>query len=250
MSGGGPAAIVCGFSDLAAGLGGLAWELGGRGGLVLNGNEVQKAEVGIWPEGEGVRLEMHTKGAEVEATLVPSPGTVELRALGGAEPPGGALEAAICTATIRSRGWGRTLQCPGHLSRWAADPLGGAGRFRHLAVEAAERSLLLLCSLGAPGDESHGEEEAAAWLLEPEGGAVTFGEALLSTQYDEAGRQTRAGLELWPEGEEQTARAAATRAAGTRLGGTEPADPGMTAALLRFSTEGADGLGSYLIWRG
>ena len=47
MSGGGPAAIVCGFSDLAAGLGGLAWELGGRGGLVLNGNEVQKAEVGI-----------------------------------------------------------------------------------------------------------------------------------------------------------------------------------------------------------
>src|SRR5512132_2228956 len=116
MSGGGPAAIICGFSDLAAGLGGLAWELGGRGGLVLNGNEVQKAEVGISPEGEGVRLEMHTKGAEVEATLVPSPGTVELRALGGAEPPGGALEAAICTATIRSRGWGRTLQCPGHLS--------------------------------------------------------------------------------------------------------------------------------------
>lgn len=250
MSGGGPAAIVCGFSDLAAGLGGLAWELGGRGGLVLNGNEVQEAEVGIAPQGDGVRLEMRTKDAEVEATLVPTPGTVKPRSPGGAEPPGGALEAAICTATIRSRGWGRTLQCPGHLSRWASDPLGDAGRFRHLAVEAAERSLLLLCSRGAPGAEHHSQEEAAAWLLDPEGGVVTFGEALLSTQYDEAGRQTRAGLELWPEGEEQTARAAATRAAGTRLGGTEPADQGVTAALLRCSTEGTEGLGSYLIWRG
>jgi hypothetical protein len=193
---------------------------------------------------------MRTEGAEVEAMLVPSPGTVEPRSAEGAEPPGGALEAAICTATIRSKGWGRTFQSPGHLSRWAADPLEGAGLFRHLAVEAAEGSLLLLCSRGAPGAKNHSEEEAAAWLLEPEGGAVTFGEAFLSTQYDEAGRQTRAGLELWPEGEEQTTRAAATRAAGTRLGGTGAADPGVTAALLRCSTEGTEGLGGYLIWRG
>jgi len=250
MSDEGPAAIVCGFSDLAAGVGGLAWELGGRGGLLLNSNEVQEAEVGISPEGEGVRLEMRTKGVEVEATLVPSPGTVEPRSPGGTEPPGGTLEAAICTATIRSKGWGRTFQCPGHLTSWASDPHDGAGRFRHLAAEAAEGSLLLLCSRGAQCAESHGDEEAAAWLLEPEGGVVTFGEALLSTQYDEAGRQTRAGLELWPEGEEQTTRAAATRAAGTRLGGTEAAGRGVTVALLRCSTEGAEGLGSYLIWRG
>lgn len=244
-----PAAIVCGFSDLAAGLGALAWHLGGGGGLLLNSNEVTEAEVGFSPEDEGMRLEMRSEGAEVEAMLAPSAGVVEPGTPKGAEPPGGALEAAICTATIRSKGWGRSFQCPGHLSRWAADPLEGAGRFRHLAVEAAEGSLLLLCSRGAPGAESHGEEEAAAWLLDPEGGAVTFGEALLSTQYDETGRPTRAGLELWPEGEEQTTRAAATRAAGTRLGGTEPADEGVTAALLRCSTEGAEGLGGYLIWR-
>lgn len=250
MSNEGPAAIVCGFSDLAAGLGGLAWELGGRGGLLLSSNQVQEAEVGFSPEDDGVRLEMRTEDAEVEAMLVPSAGTVEPRSAEGAEPPGGALEAAICTATIRSKGWGRTFQSPGHLSRWAADPLEGAGRFRHLAVEAAQGQLLLLCSRGAPGAENHSEEEAAAWLLEPEGGAVTFGEALLSTQYDETGRQTRAGLELWHEGEEQTTRAAATRAAGTRLGGTEAAVPGVTAALLRCSTEGTEGLGGYLVWRG
>jgi hypothetical protein len=250
MSEKGPAAIVCGFSDLAAGVGALAWGLGGRGGLLLSGNEVEEAEVGISPEGQGVRLAMRTEGAEVEATLVPSPGLVELRSPGGTEPPGGVLEAAICTATIRSKGRGRTLQSPGHLSRWAADPLESAGRFRHLAVEAAERSQLLLCSRGASGVRRHGEEDAAAWLLGPEGGAVTFGEALLSTQYDDFGRQTRFGVELWPEGEERTARAAATRAAGTRLGGTEAVDEGVSAALLRCSTEGAQGLGGYLIWRG
>jgi hypothetical protein len=250
MSDEGPAAIVCGFSDLAAGLGGLAWRLGERGGLLLSSNEVQEADVGFTPEDDGVRLEMRTESAEVEAILAPSAGTVEPRSPEGDEPPGGALEAAICTATIRSKGWGKSFQCPAHLSRWAADPLEGAGRFRHLAVGGAEGSLLLLCSRGAPGAETHGEEEAAAWLLEHEGGAVTFGEAFLSTQYDEAGRQTRVGLELWPEGEEQTTRAAATRAAGTRLGGTEPADEGVTAALLRCSTEGAEGLGGYLIWRG
>jgi len=160
------------------------------------------------------------------------------------------LQAAICTATVRSNGWGRTFQCPGHLSRWASDPLEGTGRFRHLAVDAAEGSLLLLCSGGAPGIDDHGEEEAAAWLLDSEGGITAFGEALLSSQYDDAGRPTRIGVELWPEGEEQTARAGATRAAGTRLGGTEAASPGVTAALFRCSTEGTEGLGRYLIWRG
>jgi hypothetical protein len=250
MSDGEPAAIVGGFSDLAAGLSGLAWQLGGSGGLLLGRNEVQEAEVGFFPEDEGIRLEMRSEGAEVEARLAPRPGPVEPRSPGGSEPPGGTLEAAICSATVRSKARGRTFQCPGHLSRWADDPLEGAGRFRHLTVEGAEGSLLLVCSRGDPGAENHGDEEAAAWLLKPEGGAVTFGEALLSTQYDGAGRPTRAGLELWPEGEEQTTRAAATRAAGTRLGGTEPADEGVTAALLSCSTEGAEGLGGYLIWRG
>jgi hypothetical protein len=250
MSDEGPAAIVCGFSDVAAGVGGLAWGLGGQGGLLLSSNEVQEAEVGISPQGEEVRLEMRTDAAEVEATLTPTVGAVEPRSPDGAEPPGGALEAAICRATIRSKGWGRSFQCPAHLSRWASDPLEGAGRFRHLAVEAAEGSLLLLCSRGDQGAENHSEEKASAWLLDGEGGFSAFDEAMLSTQYRDRGEPTRIGLELWPTGEDQSVRAAAMRAAGTRLGGTEPANPGVTAALLRCSTEGTEGLGSYLIWRG
>ncbi len=250
MSDDGPAAIVGGFSDLAAGLGGLAWELGGSGGLLLSNNEVQEAEVGFSPEDDGMRLEMRTESAEVEAVLAPTVGLAEPRSPDGAEPPGGALEAAICTVTVRAKGWGRTFQCPGHLSRWAADPLAGAARFRHLAIEAAEGSLLLLCSRGAEGAESHGEEETAAWLFDREGGLSPFDEALLSTQYRDDGGPTRIGLELWPAGEDQSVRAAALRSAGTRLGGTAPAEKGVTATLLSCSTEGIKGLGGYLIWRG
>jgi hypothetical protein len=250
MSDGEPAAIVCGFSDLATGHAGLAWQLGGGGGLLLSGNEVEVAEVGFVPEDQGMRVEMSSNGTEVEAMLAPSAGVVEPKSPDGAEPPGGALEGAICTATVRSKGWGRTFQCPGHLSRWAADPLAGPGRFRHLAVEAAEGSLVLLCSLGAPRAENHGDEESAAWLLDGEGGLSPFEEALLSTQYRDGGAPTRIGLELWPAGEDQSVRAAALRAAGTRLGGTDPADKGVTATLLRCSTAGSEGLGGYLIWRG
>jgi hypothetical protein len=94
------------------------------------------------------------------------------------------------------------------------------------------------------GDE-HGSEEIAGWLLDREGGFISFDETLLSTQYDKEGRHTRAGLELWPDGDE----APPLRAAGTRIGGTG-AEGGLAAALFRCSTEGSEGLGGYLIKRG
>jgi hypothetical protein len=242
-----PAALVCGFSDLSAGLGGLAWELGGRGGLLLSDNAVRKADVNYFQDGEELRVSMTCEGTEVELTLTPSAEEVSLQTPAGAEPPGGPLEARICTATVRSKGWGRTFQCPGHLSRWTADPSEDAGRFRHLAVGGAEGSLLLVCARGEPGAAEHGEEEVAAWLLDSEGGSSGFEEALLSTQYRNGDGPTRVGLELWPQGEDQSVRAAAMRAAGTRLGGSE--NEKVSAVLLRCSTEGTEGPGSYLIVR-
>jgi hypothetical protein len=247
MREGAPTALVCGFSDLAAGLGGLAWELGRRGGLLLRDNSVRKAEVDYSQDAGELRLSMSSEDAEVEMTLAPTTVTVSPQTPGGPEPPGGPLEAAICTATVRSKGWGRTFQCPGHMSRWSADPLADARRFRHLAVGGAEGSLLLLCARGESGAAEHGEEEVAAWLLDREGGSNAFEEALLSTQYRNGEGPTRVGLELWPRGEDQSVRAAAIRAAGTRLGGSE--DENLSAVLLRSSTEGTEGLGSYLIVR-
>jgi hypothetical protein len=238
---GGP--LVCGFSDMASGLAGLAWELAGGGGLLLNEGEVAAAETEISLEDQTPSLRMKAGSLAVEAGLAPHTEPVALEPAEGKAAT--KVRAATCTATVKSDG--RTLQCPGHLSRWDDDPLDGAGTFRHLAIEGPDGSLILLVALGPSGAQGHGEEETFAWTLDPEGGASAFGETFLSTQYDVGGAPTRLGVELWPEGEEQTVRAAATRPSATRIGGLQ--DGGLSAALFRSHTDGANGLASYLLWR-
>ena len=234
-------ALVCGFSDVAAGVGGLAWRLGEEGGLVMIGDDVHDAEVQLADGGETIELRLSSPEGETQAKLAPRTGRLMPEAAGGA-PPGGALEAAACTAEVKPAGQRRTLQCFGHLSSWAEDPSEGAGAFRHLAIERSDGALLLVVTRGEGSD--HGTEQTAAWLLDGEGGIMTFGEALLSTQYDKDGRHVRAGIELWPGGDE----APPMRAAGTRLGGTEGGGS-LSAALLRCSSEGSEGLGSYVVKR-
>ncbi len=80
-------------------------------------------------------------------------------------------------------------------------------------------------------------------MLDSKGEANPFGEALISTEYDAAGRPTRAGLELWPVESD----APPGRAAGTRMGGVE--EERTAAALLDAAVEGFRGIGSYLLWR-
>jgi hypothetical protein len=235
-------ALVCGFSDLASGLAGLAWSLESRGGLLLRDDEVREANPEITRDGAATRVKLSSEAGEAEATIAPRTGSLDLATAEGSPPPGGGLEASLCTATLKPAGEDRTLQCFGHLSRWEQNPVGEEATFRHLAIESSDGFLLLVVALGERGAD-HGAEEIAAWRLDPEGGVMTFTEALLSTQYDREGRHTRTGLELWPgEGE-----APPMRAAGTRLGGGSAGDIG--AALLRCSTEGSEGLGSYLVRR-
>jgi hypothetical protein len=247
MSEGSAGALVCGFFDLAGGVGGLAWELGARGGLLLSGDEVRTAEPEISEEDGETGIVLTAGNEELRAKLAPRVSPVSPSGPSGAKPPGGPLEAALCSATVRAAKAGRSRQCSGHLTRWEGDPAAG-GTLRHLAVEGPEGSLLLVVSVGKP-DAPHGEEEAAGWLLDPEGGCSSFAESLLSTQFDEAGRLTRFGIELWREGDEQADRAAATRGAGTRLGGTED-DEAVSAALMGCSVGGNAGLASYLLRRG
>jgi hypothetical protein len=247
MSAGSARPLVCGFFDLAGGSAGLAWKLGESGGLLLEEDDVLSAGVEISERGDDLNLEMKTKRSDVDVRLQPRPALLELETAGNGTPPY-SLEFAPCAATVRGKGRGRGLQCPGHLSRWAA-PLEAVATLRHLSIEGPEGSMLVIVARGERG-AAHGEEEIAAWRLDREGGFESFAEALLSTQYDESGRQTRMGLELWREGEEQADRAAATRGAGTRLGGTEDSAGPVSAALMRCSVEGNRGLGSYLIRRG
>ena len=231
--------MVCGFGALESDLGGLAWELAGGGAILHSDRVTVPGGFALEEGGDAATLELSAGETTVEAVLVPEADAVALPIAEGAGP------APVVTpyrAEVQSAGWDRTLQCPGHLTRWVSDPLEGAGTFRHLAIELDGGSLLIACARGEPGIQGHGDERIAAWTLESDGSTSTFDEALLSTQYDVYGHPTRAGLELWRGDEAPPMRIAASLVGGAELDGT-------WAGLFRFRTDGSEGLGSYLLWR-
>jgi hypothetical protein len=228
--------LVCGFGALESGLGALAWSLEGGGGVLLSDGTTSVGRATIAPNGEGTRIELSVGDRTVEAGLVARGDSVV--GVGGA----GAAEAAACMASVQLNGPGGTLSCPGHATKWSSNPLEGAGVFRHLAIEAAEGALLIVTARGEPGEKGHAAEETSGWLIDNTGALGEFEETLISTQYDGEGRPTRFGLELWPGDE-----APPTRVTASLLGGAEAG--GSWAGLFRSHTDGAEGLGAYLLWR-
>jgi hypothetical protein len=232
------ASLVCGFGDPAAGVGGLAWDLGEPGALLLSEGEIQPATFALEEGGDAATLEIVAGEVAVEATL--SPRTAEI-ALGDE----GGLTVSVCVADVGPKDGSQSFQCPGQISRWGGDPLKDAGTFRHLAIDAGDESLVLVEARGDPGTE-HGDEVSSAWQIRGEEETI-FEDAFISTQYDSSGDPTRLGLELWPEEAERASRAAATRVAAASLGGVSTG--GAWAGLFRCQTDGILGMGSYLLWR-
>ena len=76
---------------------------------------------------------------------------------------------------------------------------------------------------------------------------IPFEEALISTQYDGAGRPTRFGLELWPQEADQSNRAGATRVSASLLGASDAGS--VWAGVFRCHADGTEGIASYLLWR-
>ena len=229
--------FVCGFGDPSAGVGGLAWDLGEPGALVLSEGEIRAATFALEEGGDAATLELTGGEMTVEATMTPR--TAEL-------PLGDAgLTVVVCTAEVNRGDGSQSFQCAGQISRWSTDPLEGAGTFRHLAIDAGDESLLVVDSRGEPGAE-HGEERTAAWLIHGEDES-RFEDAFVSTQYDGDGNPSRLGLELWPEEVERASRAAATRVAAASEGGI--GREGVWAGFFRCQTDGILGLGSYLLRR-
>jgi hypothetical protein len=231
-------ALVCSFGDLASGVGGMAWDLGEAAGIGLQGGEIHAGSFGIEEGGDAATVAIDTGDQLIEAVLAPQ---VEHVALNPAEGQGAPLLVTPSSAEVHPRG-GKTVDCPGQISRWTSDPLDAAGTFRHLAITGPEGGLVVAVAQGEPGLEGHGDERISAWLIDTDGGEHRFDEALISTQYDGEGRPTRAGLELWP-GEDSPP----TRIACTLLGGTEAGE--LWAGLFRCHTDGTEGLGSYLLRR-
>jgi hypothetical protein len=240
----GSQALVCGFADEASQVAGLAWALpGDSGGLIAREGATGGAEAQIEDAGESVKVALDAGELSCDAELSPRAAVKTLTGPDG-EQATSAPEAAICSAKVNVAGAG-SIECSGYLVRWAASPTDGAELLRQLAIPAADGSLILLASLRAPNGDGHALEATAAWLLDAEGGAAPFTEALLSTQYDGSGRQTRAGLELWPSDPD----APPMRAAGTVSEGQLTDGERVSAALLHTSAEGTEGLGGYVIWR-
>src|SRR5215218_5644397 len=226
-------ALVCGFGDVSAGLGGLAWDLGEPGAVVLSDGRAQPGTFALEEGGDDAALAITAEGITIEATL--SARTSEIALEGGPV-------ATACVAEVRSAGATQTFECSGQICRWAENPLEGNGTFRQIAVETGEDSLLIVVGRGRAGGP-HGEEETGGWQIQGEDTAA-FEESLLSTQYDGAGEPTRIGLELWPPEADQTSRAAATRVSGSLLAGARGGDT--WAGFFRCHTGGSEGIGTYL----
>jgi hypothetical protein len=235
--------LVCVFGDLAAGLAGLAWDLGDPGALLLRDGRVQPASFAFEESGDAAAVVLTVDDASAEATIAPRDAHLPLA---GDRSPAGVVTVTTGTADVRLAAAKGTRQSAGLVARWRDDPLSGAATFRFLAVEGGEGMLLVATARGEPGAAGHGDELTQGWLLSGED-VTPFEEALITSQYDGDGNPMRLGLELWPEDADQTSRAAATRVAGSPLGGIR-AD-GTWAGLFRCHTDGAEGLGAYLLWR-
>jgi hypothetical protein len=232
-----PGGLVCGFGDAAAGVGGLAWDLGEPGAVLLSDGEARPGTFALEEGGGDVAVVITAGEASLEATL--SARTAELALAGGPV-------ATVCAADARPAGGTQTFECPGQICRWTGTPLEGAGAFRQIAVEAGEEAILIVAARGERGIQAHGEEETRGWLIQGED-ASPFEESLISTQYDGSGGPTRIALELWPADADQTSRAAATRVSGSLLGGARSGSS--WASFFRCHSGGAEGLGTYLLWR-
>ena len=218
LTNGGSGAVMLGNDVIAAapipesGLDGLS-----DGPLTLE-TERGSLEVAIESKGEPILFEGRLTGSR-EARLARMRGTLV---------DGGKTIELDCSGVLHSRG-----------------PMPeGADLYRDLTIILADGGLICTASARAEGLTRHGDEETKAAISHP-GGYVEFDEVLLSTEYDGAGRQRRATLELWPATEE----IAALHGAGSVVTGCTAKVDGrrINTALFRWSLDGHLGLGRYEI---
>ncbi len=118
---------------------------------------------------------------------------------------------------------------------------------RSIGIVFSDGGLFALTAARPAGSDTHGDEQIAAILCDPDGAPVELAEALLSTEYGQDGVQRRVTLELWVEQQ----AAGPMRGSGTLISSCAVQKPGLSAevAFFRWSLEGRDGLGHYEIVR-
>jgi hypothetical protein len=140
------------------------------------------------------------------------------------------------------------VECLGQRGhQWGAPDWERIALARTVSAWFDDGSGVALASVRPDDAVAHGQEAVSAFLLGAD--AVTpIGEPLLSTTLDGSGRQRRASLELWEDGDE---RPYPHRAAGEAVGGTtlELGRLQLDCAFFRWRMEGRQGVGRYDVLR-
>jgi len=219
---------------------------GGNGAIMLGDDVVAAAPIpanGLDPLVDGAPLELETEHGELAVSIA---STGEPISFDGELT--GRREASLIETRGRlvHRGEEVELDCKGVLHRRGENDPDAVGLTRDATIILADGGLICVASAAPAGEVDHGDEETVAAITHP-GGYVAFDEVLLSTEYDGAGRQRRATLELWPASDE----IAALHGAGSVVTGCTAKIGGavVNTALFRWSLDGHLGLGRYEITR-
>lgn len=173
-----------------------------------------------------------------------------------APPAGYALEGLegydqLCRVegTVRLNGTSAEVRCLGQRGHaWGAPDWERLALLRNVSLWRDDGEAVLLTGVqraDAPGHE--GDAVAAFTIAGEDAEPHPVDEARLSTTWDGAGRQRRAGLELWTTEEAEYPR----RAAGESVAGTS-IDLGtlrLDCAFLEWTMEGRTGIGRYDVLR-
>lgn len=219
---------------------------GGNGAIMLGEDVIAAAPIpagGLDPLVDGSPLELETEHGELAVSIT---STGEPISFDGELT--GQREASLVETRgkLVHRGEEINLDCRGVLHRKGDEDPAAAGLTRDATIILADGGLICVTSSAPGGDVNHGDEETIAAITHP-GGYIAFDEVLLSTEYDSAGRQRRATLELWPATDE----VAALHGAGSVVTGCTAKIGGKTVntALFRWSLDGHLGLGRYEVTR-
>jgi hypothetical protein len=201
-----------------------------------------EAGPGFGSEGGAARVDIDGVAASLE--LAPMGEPIEISG-----DRAGSERLAVCRVLGELTANGKThrLACLGvHSDITAEADADQVSLTRSIAVAFSDGGLLALRAARPQGAAEHGDEEVVAAVASPEGELIRVREALVSTQYDPAGRQVRATLELWPEEGDEDPRPP-LRAAGSIVCGTSLAlgDGRLDLAFFRWSMDGRPGLGRY-----
>jgi hypothetical protein len=157
------------------------------------------------------------------------------------------------TGTVRVGEGRQEVECLGQRGHaWGVSGWEDMELARTLSAWWDDDRHVALATVRPAGARGHEAEEVAAWLVSPgeeddDAELQLLDEARLSTSYDGAGHQRRAGLELWPEPESSfPVRASGQVVCGTSL---ELGRLRLDAAFFRWSMGGREGVGRYDVLR-